>query len=71
LGEFNNVYETSAQRCTIAPEKFVFTAETPNFVDIGQMDKSLLSALQQMDMFSCGCVLAEVYLQGENLFNFE
>jgi phosphoinositide-3-kinase regulatory subunit 4 len=24
-----------------------------------------------MDMFSCGCVLAEIYLQGENLFNFE
>ena len=47
--------------CYVAPEKFV-----PAQVDV---NVASLKALQTMDIFSLGCVLAEVYLDGNTLFD--
>lgn len=71
LGELRNLYESSILKCTLAPEKFL----TPNepgmpFMEIGELGKTQMSNLQAMDMFSVGCVIAEVY-SGETLFTLE
>eukprot|EP00826_Nyctotherus_ovalis_P014227 TRINITY_DN13940_c0_g1_i4.p1 TRINITY_DN13940_c0_g1~~TRINITY_DN13940_c0_g1_i4.p1 ORF type:complete len:296 (-),score=76.97 TRINITY_DN13940_c0_g1_i4:54-941(-) len=47
--------------CYVAPEKFVPAEANSNVAS--------LKALQVMDVFSLGCVLAEIYLEGNMLFD--
>ncbi|CAK94332.1 unnamed protein product (macronuclear) [Paramecium tetraurelia] len=61
-----NVYESSIQKCTLAPEKY---AETQDIQYIPNLTKQQINDLQKMDMFSVGCVIYEIYT-GENLFTF-
>lgn len=67
-------YSESQKNCTLAPEKFITLA---NIVDeaketVIDSDSSLslaeLAQLQMMDMFSLGCVISEVLLNGTSLF---
>ena len=76
LGELNYFFSTSVDRCTLAPEKFVNQGSGGNLamnsvVKVDSMDKTLLASLQRMDIFSLGCVVAEIMLEGRPLFTYE
>ncbi|CAD8174312.1 unnamed protein product [Paramecium pentaurelia] len=62
-----NVYESSIQKCTLAPEKY---ADALEIQYIANMTKQQIYDLQKMDMFSLGCVIYEIYT-GESLFTFK
>ena len=62
-----NVYKSSIQKCTMAPEKY---AELQEVQPLSQLTRNQVTNLQMMDMFSVGCVLAEIYT-GETLFSLE
>ncbi|XP_033636552.1 phosphoinositide 3-kinase regulatory subunit 4-like [Asterias rubens] len=76
--EFSFFYDTSRRRtCYIAPERFVegnmFQAESAtsegseNLLDIGVIKKGELTP--QMDIFSVGCVIAELFTEGHAPFD--
>lgn len=78
LGEYRNIYVTGSSEqgprssCTLAPEKFIpGTEQLPKIQELAALPRSLLEQLQQMDMFSVGVVLAELYMPDEVLFDFE
>jgi serine/threonine protein kinase len=54
--------QSDQARCYIAPERFYCSSEASKF-----RDPSLSSA---MDVFSLGCVLAEIFMEGEVLFDY-
>jgi phosphoinositide-3-kinase regulatory subunit 4 len=73
--DFSFFFDTSARRtCYIAPERF-YSAESETArkrpkrdgkeEDIGTGDK----VTEEMDVFSCGCVLAELWTDGRAVFN--
>ncbi|CAD8127528.1 unnamed protein product [Paramecium sonneborni] len=62
-----NIYKSSIQKCTLAPEKYSDLQEVQY---INNLTKGQLNNLQAMDMFSVGCVLAEIFT-GESLFSLE
>ncbi|CAL8288179.1 unnamed protein product [Merluccius merluccius] len=76
--DFNYFFDTSRRRtCYIAPERFVdgsmFTAEndqnTP-LVDLTNNNQRSRGDLRQaMDIFSAGCVIAELFTEGVPLFD--
>ncbi|KAJ3597567.1 hypothetical protein NHX12_001090 [Muraenolepis orangiensis] len=76
--DFNYFFDTSRRRtCYIAPERFVdgsmFTAEndqnTP-LVDLTNNNQRCRGDLRQaMDIFSAGCVIAELFTEGVPLFD--
>ena len=76
LGEFQYFFSSSEKRCCLAPEKFI-TKESKDSsvanaaVEVEQLKESTLKAFQQMDMFSVGCVIAEIMLGGTPLFSYE
>eukprot|EP00826_Nyctotherus_ovalis_P019707 TRINITY_DN16113_c0_g1_i1.p2 TRINITY_DN16113_c0_g1~~TRINITY_DN16113_c0_g1_i1.p2 ORF type:complete len:120 (+),score=48.83 TRINITY_DN16113_c0_g1_i1:63-422(+) len=51
----------SASACYVAPEKFVAT--------VIDLSTASLEVRQAMDIFSLGCVLAEIFLKGAKLFD--
>lgn len=67
--QFSFYFDTSDRRlCYIAPERFYNGKETskhPTFTDDGEHTELLDS---KMDMFSLGCVIAELFSDGEPTF---
>ena len=66
LGEFNTTYETSILHCTLAPEKFksVSSDSVQGNLHLEHLPRQLMTEMHQMDMFSVGVVLAELFLDG-------
>lgn len=62
-GSFSFFFDTSQRRtCYLAPERFLSNAEyTPELNDDAQITK-------EMDIFSLGCAIAEIYLEGTPIF---
>ncbi|XP_051922642.1 phosphoinositide 3-kinase regulatory subunit 4 [Hippocampus zosterae] len=76
--DFNYFFDTSRRRtCYIAPERFVdgsmFTAESDQntpLVDLNSSNQRSRGELKQaMDIFSAGCVIAELFTEGIPLFD--
>ncbi|CAL8354364.1 unnamed protein product [Arctogadus glacialis] len=76
--DFNYFFDTSRRRtCYIAPERFVdgsmFTAEhdqTTPLVDLSNNNHRSRGDLRPaMDIFSAGCVIAELFMEGVPLFD--
>ncbi|KAL7886995.1 hypothetical protein AOLI_G00047160 [Acnodon oligacanthus] len=76
--DFNYFFDTSRRRtCYIAPERFVdgsmFTTEsdqTTPLVDLTSNSQRTRGELKQpMDIFSAGCVIAELFTEGVPLFD--
>ncbi|CAL8249501.1 unnamed protein product [Boreogadus saida] len=76
--DFNYFFDTSRRRtCYIAPERFVdgsmFTAEndqTTPLVDLSNNNQRSRGDLRPaMDIFSAGCVIAELFTEGVPLFD--
>ncbi|XP_028835942.1 phosphoinositide 3-kinase regulatory subunit 4 isoform X2 [Denticeps clupeoides] len=76
--DFNYFFDTSRRRtCYIAPERFVdgsmFAAEndqTTPLVDLSSNSQRTRGELRQpMDIFSAGCVIAELFTEGIPLFD--
>ena len=73
LGEFSTTYETGIQHCTLAPEKFksVSSDSLPGNLLLENLPRQLMTEMHQMDMFSVGVVLAELFLDGQVIFTYE
>nr|XP_046254483.1 phosphoinositide 3-kinase regulatory subunit 4 isoform X2 [Scatophagus argus] len=76
--DFNYFFDTSRRRtCYIAPERFVdgsmFTSESDQntpLVDLTNNNQRSRGELKQaMDIFSAGCVIAELFTEGVPLFD--
>ncbi|KAJ8290827.1 hypothetical protein GJAV_G00018030 [Gymnothorax javanicus] len=76
--DFNYFFDTSRRRtCYIAPERFVdgsmFATEndqTTPLVDLSSNSQRTRGELKQpMDIFSAGCVIAELFTEGNPLFD--
>ncbi|KAJ8371484.1 hypothetical protein AAFF_G00308020 [Aldrovandia affinis] len=76
--DFNYFFDTSRRRtCYIAPERFVdgsmFATEsdqTTPLVDLSSAGPTARGGLKQpMDIFSAGCVIAELFTEGNPLFD--
>jgi len=74
--DFAYFYDTSGRRnCYIAPERFFTTEKTPESSfkrgmneSHGDSEKRDNKITEAMDIFSSGCVLAELFLEGAALF---
>ncbi|KAK6203410.1 uncharacterized protein RJT21DRAFT_119569 [Scheffersomyces amazonensis] len=69
--QFSFYYDTSGRRvCYIAPERFYLSQDSNKIIqnvdDDGQYNGEKLTP--EMDLFSLGCVIAEVYSDGEPTF---
>jgi len=74
--DFSFYFDTSSRRtCYIAPERFYAAdsetakrraQKTKTDDEIGNRDGRLT---EEMDVFSCGCVLAELWTDGRAVFN--
>jgi len=80
LGDINYYYPTASQKCNLAPEKFISRDYKDianlewfheNINEVGKISKETLPNLQKMDVFSLGCVIAEIMLDGTSLFKYE
>jgi phosphoinositide-3-kinase regulatory subunit 4 len=61
----NYFFDTAERRsCPIAPERFY--ESHIDHVDTTQV----VPVTEQMDIFSAGCIIAQLFLDGENLFDF-
>ena len=77
LGEIRNFFSCTENACLLAPEKFLSKGAAQD--NLGSYNYSLnllppeeIEALQKMDVFSFGCLLAEIYLEsGKYLFTLE
>lgn len=62
-GEFSFYFDTSKRRtCYLAPERFDSALHLKTKGSVGQVTK-------EMDIFSMGCCIAEMYAEGRPLFN--
>ncbi|GAV48373.1 hypothetical protein ZYGR_0I06700 [Zygosaccharomyces rouxii] len=62
-GEFSFYFDTSKRRtCYVAPERFNSALHSKTKGSVGQVTK-------EMDIFSMGCCIAEMYAEGRPLFN--
>jgi len=77
--DFTFFYDTSGKRnCYVAPERFYSTEKTPEssfkkphddgVSGQGEGGKKESKVTEAMDVFSAGCVLAELFLEGAALF---
>nr|CAB3264882.1 phosphoinositide 3-kinase regulatory subunit 4 [Phallusia mammillata] len=67
--DFNYFFDTSRRRtCYIAPERFTDNAQifATNELQMSERDGN---AIHAMDIFSAGCVLAEIFTDGSSLFD--
>ena len=69
--DFNYFFDTSRRRtCYIAPERFTDQPSTANVTSgKGRTAERSSSAAQAMDIFSAGCVIAELFTEGSVLFD--
>ena len=66
--DFNYYFDTSRRRtCYIAPERF--TDQWSNLTTKHHSSDQNHSALHAMDIFSAGCVIAELFTEGSGPFN--
>lgn len=74
---FSNNTDAAQKRCYVAPERFVGSKinekdlQVPikgKKIEVGGDDDRVTPA---MDIFSCGCVIAEMYLGGDPIFDLE
>lgn len=71
ISQFKYFYFTSELNCSLAPEKF---STIENFKDtflLSDLTNQAISILQKMDLFSLGCLITEILLNGEPLFDYE
>ncbi|KAG7665620.1 VPS15 [[Candida] subhashii] len=71
--QFSFYFDSSARRvCYIAPERFYNSQDHPtyvsNFNDDGSFKLKKNTITDSMDLFSMGCVIAELYADGEPTF---
>ena len=77
LGDIHYYYPSATWKCNLAPEKFISrdSKETSSLQwsneDIIQMSAETIANLQKMDIFSLGCVIAELMLDGSSLFSYK
>lgn len=65
--DFSFYFDTSRRRCcNLAPERFVLSDET-----VPSNDPSVDQLKPQMDLFSLGCVLAELFADSSDFFLFD
>ncbi|GMM37980.1 ubiquitin-binding serine/threonine protein kinase [Saccharomycopsis crataegensis] len=68
-GEFVFYFDTSQRRnCYLSPERFLSKDQVPTKIDFGNLSESDRFVLEKMDIFSLGCVIAELYLEGGSIF---
>jgi phosphoinositide-3-kinase regulatory subunit 4 len=72
----NYFFDTAERRaCPIAPERFYETHHVVN-ENVTEKSTAITNTEQEepvteaMDIFSAGCVIAQLFLDGENLFDF-
>lgn len=66
--DFGIFFDSSGRRvCNVAPERF-YGPTTRSVVE--KVDLGLCLLDEKMDIFSLGCVLAELYLEGQPLFSY-
>jgi len=78
LEDKNFFYPTANRKCNLAPEKFI-AKDSKDMIsnlqmsheDIEKATTETLHSLQKMDIFSLGCVIAELMLDGRSLFTYE
>ncbi|EDK32081.2 WD domain, G-beta repeat protein (macronuclear) [Tetrahymena thermophila SB210] len=64
-------YKTHENNSTLAPEKFKNNVEQ-QLIALDQIAPKLLKDLQSMDIFSLGCVISDLYFEGDQpLFTYE
>ena len=75
LSDFQYFFSSSEKRCCLAPEKFITRESNKDTTmpasEISELNSETIKCLQQMDIFSVGCVVAEVMLGGTPLFTYE
>lgn len=74
ISVFKNYFFTSEENCALAPEKFRArsTEDNSDFpIKLFDIKPDILETQQRMDLFSLGCLIAETFLQGQPLFNYE
>jgi len=77
MGDINYYHPTAIFKCNLAPEKFI----SRDYKEVGslqwfhenirEVSKETMANLQSMDIFSLGCVIAEIMLDGTSLFRYE
>ncbi|KIJ63655.1 hypothetical protein HYDPIDRAFT_175967 [Hydnomerulius pinastri MD-312] len=66
--DFSFFFDTSGRRtCYVAPERF-YKAEKDEKVRFGEESERKERVTEAMDVFSAGCVIAEMFLEGAPLF---
>ena len=63
--DFSFFFDTSGRRtCYVAPERFISTSNTPQGTSANVNTINSDDLTHQMDIFSLGCVIAELFLDG-------
>lgn len=86
-GDYRYFFQVDTEdHITLAPEKFVKESQEDLaryavrmsgnrreifFTKMDEMDERLIERMQLMDVFSCGCIMAEIMLDGSKLFEKE
>ena len=77
LDDVNYYYPSADKKCNLAPEKFIqkdykdIASLQWSQEQIGKVSPKTLQDLKKMDIFSLGCVLAELMLDGTPLFSYK
>lgn len=75
LGDFQYFFGSSEKHCCLAPEKFIVRESKEGTIlpvsEVESLSKETITNLQQMDIFSVGCVIAEIMNGGTPLFTYE
>jgi len=77
IADVKYYYPSAERKCNLAPEKFIpkdykdIASLQWNQEQVGKLSPKTLSDLKRMDIFSLGCVMAELLLDGTPLFSYE
>ena len=68
--QFSFYFDTSRRRvCYIAPERFCSTSSSRHPIDANNIKDNTKKVTDSMDLFSLGCVIAELNLDGDSIFS--
>lgn len=68
--QFSFYFDTSRRRvCYIAPERFCSTSSSKHPIDANNIKDNTKKVTDSMDLFSLGCVIAELHLDGDSIFS--
>lgn len=77
LDDISFYYPSSLRRCNLAPEKLISRSSKESasvqrtHENIKEISEETLIQLKKMDIFSLGCIIAEIMLDGAYLFTYE